>query len=149
MDNLPFVIERVFDAPVEKVWDAITKNEEMKEWYFQLADFKPVIGFEFQFTGKADENTEYLHLCKVTEVVDKKKLTYSWRYDGMPGISFVSFELFAEIKKTRLKLTHAGIESFSSGGPHFASQNFAEGWTFILDKSLNGYLMKDAERASR
>ncbi len=140
MNNQPFVIERVFDVPVEKVWDAITINEQMKKWYFQLADFKPVVGFEFQFTGKADENTEYLHLCKITEVVIGKKLTYSWRYNGLPGISFVSFELFAEGKKTRLKLTHTGIESFASGGPNFEKQSFEKGWTYILDKSLKGFL---------
>jgi uncharacterized protein YndB with AHSA1/START domain len=145
MNNKPYVIEHVFDAPVEKVWDAITKNEQMKKWYFQLEDFKPVVGFEFQFTGKADENTEYLHLCKVTEVISRKKLAYSWRYDGLPGISFVSFELFAEGKKTRLKLTHTGIESFASGGLHFEKQSFEKGWTYILDKSLNGFLEEEVE----
>jgi uncharacterized protein YndB with AHSA1/START domain len=147
MNSHPFVIEREFDTTVEKVWDAITKNEQMKKWYFQLEDFKPVVGFEFQFTGKADENTEILHLCKVTEVEDEKKLTYSWRYDGLPGISFVSFELFAEGKKTRLKLTHTGIESFAFGGPHFEKQSFEKGWTYILDKSLGNFLKKENLRA--
>jgi uncharacterized protein YndB with AHSA1/START domain len=140
MNNQPIVIECAFNVSADKVWDAITKNEQMKNWYFQLADFKPVVGYEFQFTGKADENTEYLHLCKVTEAIVRKKLTYSWRYDGLPGISFVSFELFAEGKKTRLKLTHTGLESFASGGPHFEKQSFENGWTYILGKSLTNFL---------
>jgi uncharacterized protein YndB with AHSA1/START domain len=138
--NQPFVIERIFNVPVEKLWDAITKNEQMSKWYFQLADFKPVVGFEFRFTGKADENTEYLHICKITEVIDKKKLTYSWRYDGLPGISFVSFELFPQGDKTRLKLTHIGIERFASAGTHFEKQSFEKGWNYILDKSLKPFL---------
>jgi uncharacterized protein YndB with AHSA1/START domain len=112
----------------------------MKEWYFQIAEFKPVVGFEFQFIGKTDENKEYLHLCKVTEVVPGKKLAYSWRYDGLPGNSIVTFELFAEGEKTRLKLTHTGIESFAIGGPDFVKENFVQGWTYILDKSLMGHL---------
>jgi uncharacterized protein YndB with AHSA1/START domain len=140
MSNHPFEIERLFDAPVTKVWDALTKNVQLKEWYFQIADFKPVVGFEFQFIGKTEENKEYLHLCKVTEVVPGKKLVYSWRYDGLPGNSSVSFELFAEGQKTRLKLTHSGLESFAASGPDFVKQNFAVGWTYILDKSLKGYL---------
>jgi uncharacterized protein YndB with AHSA1/START domain len=140
MSNQPFVIERVFDVSVSKVWDALTKNEQMKKWYFQLPDFKPVVGFEFTFSGQGKEATEYKHLCKVTEVIPGKKLTYSWCYDGYPGNSFVSFELFEEGKKTKLKLTHTGLDSFKDAGLDFAIENFAEGWTQILDRSLKSYL---------
>ena len=139
MSSQPFVIERVFDAPVTKVWDALTRNEQMKKWYFQLADFKPVVGFEFQFTAK-NEQVEYHHICKVTEVIGGKKLAYSWRYKGYPGISIVTFELFQEGNKTKLKLTHAGLETLEPGGPGFARKNFEEGWTSILDKSLKGFV---------
>jgi uncharacterized protein YndB with AHSA1/START domain len=140
MSHQPFIIERVFDAPVTRIWDALTRNEEMKKWYFSLSDFKPVVGFEFQFTGKTDENTEYLHLCRVTEVIAGKKLAYSWRYDGHPGNSIVTFELFEEGSKTRLRLTHAGLESFASSGNDFREENFAGGWTFILDRSLKEFV---------
>jgi hypothetical protein len=57
MKEEPFVIERTFNTPVEKVWNAIT-------------------------------------------------------YDGYSGISFITFELFPIEGKTRLKLTHAGLENF-------------------------------------
>ena len=33
------VIERTYNAPVEKVWKAITDKEEMKQWYFDLDAF--------------------------------------------------------------------------------------------------------------
>lgn len=140
MNNHPLEIERLFDAPVSKVWDALTLNEQMKKWYFQIQEFKPEVGFEFGFIGKTEVGIEYLHLCKITEVLPLKKLVYSWRYDGLPGISFVSFELFEEDKKTRLRLTHSGIESFASGGRDFSKENFSGGWTYILDKSLKDYL---------
>ena len=147
MSNHPFVIERLLDAPVSRVWDALTKNEQMKKWYFDLADFQPVVGFEFSFTGKTEEGTEYLHLCKVTDVVTGKKLAYSWRYDGYPGNSVVSIELSEEGAKTKLRLTHSGLETFASGGPDFAKENFAKGWTSILDKSLKEFLEKTPVRA--
>jgi uncharacterized protein YndB with AHSA1/START domain len=140
MNNLPLGVEHVFDAPVSRVWNALTVNEQMKKWYFQIPEFKPEPGFEFRFKGKTEEGVEYLHLCRITEVLPHKKLAYSWRYDGLPGISFVSFELYDEDKKTRLRLTHTGLESFADDGPNFARENFAEGWTYILDKSLREYL---------
>ena len=40
MTNEPFVIERVFNAPPEKVWKAITDKNAMKQWYFDIAEFE-------------------------------------------------------------------------------------------------------------
>ena len=139
MKDEPFFIERTFPATVEKVWKAITDKNEMKLWYFDLAEFKAEVGFKFQFLGGPPEK-EYLHLCEVTEVVTGKKLTYSWRYDGYKGISFVTFELFGEGANTRLKLTHAGLETFPIENPDLAKHNFAEGWTAIIGESLKKYL---------
>ena len=76
-------------------------------WYFDLKEFKPEAGFEFEFIVEHEGNT-YDHRCKVTEVVPQKKLAYTWRYQGHEGDSLVTFELFAEGEKTKLKLTHAG-----------------------------------------
>jgi len=137
----PFVIERTYNAPIDKVWQAITDKDKMKEWYFDLEKFKPEVGFEFQFTGGTEEN-KFLHLCKITEVIPGKKLTHSWRYDGYPGESFVTFELFDEGNKTKLKLTHAGLETFPSK-PDFAKSNFEAGWTDIIGRSLLEYLDKN------
>jgi len=141
MKNEPFVIERTYNAPVEKIWKAITDKNQMKQWYFDLAEFKPEVGFEFQFYGGTPEK-QWLHLCKVTEVIPMKKLTHSWRYEGYDGNSFVTFELFPEGNKTRLKLTHEGLESFPAV-PEFRKENFTEGWTSIIGKSLKEFLEKE------
>ena len=146
MKNEAFTIERTYNAPVEKVWKAITDKEEMKQWYFDLSEFKPVVGFEFQFTGEGHKGEKYLHLCKITDVVANKKLTYSWRYDGYEGNSFVTFELFEEGSNTRLKLTHAGLETFPVNNPDFAKESFAEGWTFIVGKSLKEFVEKQLHK---
>ena len=142
MKNKAFEIERTYNAPVAKVWKAITDKDEMKQWYFDLAEFKTEVGFEFQFYGEGKEGQKYLHLCKITEVVPGKKLTYTWRYDGYEGNSFVTFELFPEVDKTRLKLTHEGVESFSMNGPDFAKESFAAGWTEITGISLKNFVEK-------
>src|ERR1700731_4136492 len=141
MKEKPIVVERTLDAPIGKVWKALTDKDQMKEWYFDLSTFKPELGFEFQFEGGKDDR-RYLHLCKVTELVKEKKITYSWRYDGYEGISYVSFELFAEGDKTRLKLTHKNLESFPKSNPDFAKENFDQGWTHIIGSSLPAYLEK-------
>ena len=142
MNEQPFVIERIYNAPLEKVWKAITDRTEMKQWYFDIAEFKPEPGFEFSFTA-GDSNKSYLHLCRITEVEEGKKLAYTWRYDGYEGDSEVTWELFEENGKTRVKLTHSGLETFpAETNPDLAKNNFEQGWNEILGKSLKEYLEK-------
>src|SRR5439155_11999487 len=95
------VFERTFNAPVAKVWRALTDVEEMRQWYFDLKEFRPEVGFEFEFTVE-HEGMTYHHLCKITEAIPQKKIAYTWRYKGEPGNSLVTFELFPEEEKTRL-----------------------------------------------
>jgi len=141
MNNEPIIIERIYNAATTKVWKAISDKNEMKKWYFDLAEFKPEVGFEFQFYGGKEER-QYLHLCRITEVIVGKKLTYSWRYDGYEGISYVTFELFNEGNQTRLILTHKGLETFPVSNPDFGKENFVEGWTHIVGISLKEFVEK-------
>lgn len=141
MNNEPVIIERSFNSPAIKIWKAITNRDEMAKWYFNLKEFKTEVGFEFRFSGGPSPEKQYQHICVITEVNYCKKLTYSWRFDGYEGNSYVTFELFAEGEnQTRVKLTHAGLETFPANNPDFAKHNFATGWTGILDQSLKGYL---------
>ena len=131
----PLVLERTFDAPVARVWQAMTTKEEMSRWFFDLKEFKAQAGFEFQFAVEHEGNT-YDHRCKVTEVVPQKKLAFTWRYHGHEGDSLVTFELLAEGTKTRLKLTHAGVETFPKT-PQFVRKNFERGWNYISTALLD------------
>jgi len=135
------VVERTFSAPPERIWKALTDVEEMRCWYFDLKEFKPEVGFEFEFTVE-HEGVKYCHLCKITEVIPQKKLAYTWRYKGHEGDSLVTFELFADGDKTRLKLTHEGLETFPKT-PSFARKRFMEGWTQIIGSSLKEFVESD------
>lgn len=132
------VIERTFNAPVEKVWKALTDVDEMREWYFGLKEFRPKVGFEFEFVVEHERMT-YHHLCKVTEVIPQKKIAYTWRYKGHEGDSLVMFQLSADGDKTRLKLTHEGLETFPKT-PAFARENFLKGWTEIIGSELKQFV---------
>ena len=135
------VLERSFNAPVARVWKALTDADEMRIWYFDFKKFKPEVGFEFEFTVE-HEGMKYHHLCKITEVIPQKKLAYTWRYEGYEGESLVTFELFADGDKTRLKLTHVGLETFPKL-PAFARENFVKGWTEIIGASLKDFVEGD------
>jgi len=140
MTTEPFVIEKSYNAPIETVWQAITDRDKMKQWYFKLDAFKPEVGFEFRFSGGSEEKS-YLHICKITEIVPGKKLTHTWQYDSYAGETYVTWELFEEGGRTRLRLTHTGLETLPKY-PDFAKENFAMGWTQLIGASLKDYVEK-------
>jgi uncharacterized protein YndB with AHSA1/START domain len=136
--NNPLIVERTFNAPVERVWKAISTREEIGEWSFDMKKFKAEIGFKFEFYAGKDD-VKYLHRCQVTEVIPHKKLAYTWRYEGHPGNSLVTIELFAEGKKTHLKLTHTGLETFPQTAD-FKRSNFVAGWNMLLGTHLKKFV---------
>lgn len=144
MQNKTVMDERLLNAPVSLVWNAITRVEEMRQWYFGLEDFKAETGFTFEFTAGAGD-VQYKHLCEVTEAIKEKRLAYTWKYDGYPGNSLVTWELEAQGDKTLLRIVHTGLASFAANGIHFTPESFKGGWTHFGD-ALKAYLQQQAQR---
>jgi len=134
-------IERVFDAPVEKVWEALTNENKMKQWYFPDIEFKPIVGHVTEFNVHHD-GKDFFHIWKVTEVKPVEKIAYEWHYRGYPGNSLLSFSLEnIQDEKTRVTLLHEHLESFlPDQNPNLSSDNFTEGWTNFIDSRLRDFL---------
>ena len=139
MNSDPVIVEETYTSSPAMIWSALTNSAEMRQWYFEIADFKPTLGFEFNFKA-GRPGSEVVHLCRVTEVVPKRKIAYSWRYEGVAGNSLVAFELIPEGEKTQVRITHSGLETFPKSHPDLARENFVEGWRAILGESLKSYL---------
>ena len=137
-DNV--VVKQRVNAPVEKVWNAITDKSQMKEWYFDIPDFNPQPHTEFAFWGGSEED-RYHHHCEVLEVVPNEKLKHTWSY---PEISkektLVKWELQADGEGTLVTLTHKGLENFNHLGKDFEHQSFENGWNEIVTKSLKDFV---------
>jgi uncharacterized protein YndB with AHSA1/START domain len=133
MNTESIVIERTYNIPADKVWQALTDVEKINQWFFQLPDFKAQVGFAFSFSGK-DNGVRVVHESVIKEVIPGKKLAYSMIYQDHPQESLVTFELFDEGDKTRLLFTHSGLEEMAKGSPLFAREKFLGGWTYLTDK---------------
>lgn len=134
----PLIKEVLLDAPASRVWEAITDREQLKQWCFDMKAFRAEVGFHFEFFGEKD-GQKFLHLCEVLEVETERRMKWLWTYKDVPGRSYVTFELFPEGNKTRLRLTHEGLETFPQD-ENYAKNNFVEGWNQLLGKSLPGFL---------
>ena len=72
----PVMVEQTFHASADRVWQTLTDNRKMKQWYFDMPALKPELGFEFQFDGQ-NEGRTFHHLCRITQVVTGKVLEFS------------------------------------------------------------------------
>ena len=137
-DNV--IIKQRVNAPIDKVWNAITDRSQMKEWYFDIADFKADLHTEFSFYEPGGEN-KYQHHGEILEVIPKAKLKHSWSY---PEISkektIVKWNLQDEGDKTLVILTHKGLENFVHLGEEFSKDAFDKGWTEIVSIKLKNYM---------
>lgn len=141
LERMPVVIDRVYDAPVNTVWRALTELDQMKQWYMPfLESFEPRVGFETRFSVK-HEGKDFPHIWTITEVQPEKKISYTWKFPGFPGESLLTYELFPQGNKTRLRLTHAGLETHEGRkNTDLARKNFQWGWN-ELDMALEKFLL--------
>lgn len=131
--------EIVIDQSVERVWEALTQPEEMRNWYFNISNFEPIEGEIFDFiVSFTDEDGEhnFRHLFKIVRVIPAEKLQHTWEYPGHSGgTSVLTWELFPREESTVVVLTHEGTETFlDEGSKYFTKESFLAGWTDILQR---------------
>jgi uncharacterized protein YndB with AHSA1/START domain len=137
-------LERILDAPVDKVWRYITEADLRREWFMGGTDARP--GGEFELLNDHD-NLSDDDVAYPANYAEFKGTTWSERVirfepprilettfqSGKNGN--VRFELFPQGDRTRLVLTHSGIESGTG------AQDFGSGWNShltVLQEKLAG-----------
>lgn len=141
MKNSPVIIEQEYPVPIDKVWNAITDKEEMKQWYFTIHDFILKKGSTFNFY-ESEETKQYHHRCLITEIKPKTKFQHTWTYpDNSHGQSLLTWMLEPLEEGTRVTIIHEGVDSFRRAGRNFSRESFKAGWKEILGKSLKNYLI--------
>jgi uncharacterized protein YndB with AHSA1/START domain len=142
-------LERTLDAPVEKVWRYLTEADLRRQWFMGGTDARPDSAFELivDHDNLSDDDVPYpdSHACFKGTVFservirfDPPRLLETTFQGGDNGT--VTYELHSEGDRTRLVLTHAGIQSPTG------HQDFGSGWTShlaVLEEKLAGRGVKD------
>ena len=130
----PVVVEQIINAPISKVWNAISDLTEMHAWFFEeIESFEPTAGFETQFQIEHEGKT-YLHQWKIIEVEPGKRIVYDWQYEHCEGQGKVEWDLVATEVGTKLTLTNSVVESFPDDDPAFTRESCEGGWQFLLER---------------
>ena len=108
-DDEQVTLEYELDAPVEKVWRALTVPEFVAAWLMP-GDVSATEGHTFSLSGTAPDEPARVE-CTVEESRPNQVLRYSWREDGAEE-SIVSFELEAgQEGRTILRLMHGPVQA--------------------------------------
>ena len=130
-------LTRVYEAPLEKVWQALTDQKAMSEWLMPC-DFEPKIGHKFQFRTKSYPGFDGIVNCEVLELRENELLSFSWSGGSLKN-TVVTFKLLPENGKTRLDFEHSGFEGLVNS--IIVRKILSNGWKKkILSVQLPNYL---------
>jgi uncharacterized protein YndB with AHSA1/START domain len=113
----------VFNAPIQKVWEAVATSEGIASW-FMPNDFEPKVGHEFTLQSPFGPSP-----CKVLELDPPNRLSFSWDESW-----HVSFELKELEGKTEFTLIHSGW-----GDPNEIMTKPGETQSVIRNRMNNGW----------
>jgi uncharacterized protein YndB with AHSA1/START domain len=142
------VIERVFAAPVDLVWQMWTQPEHFQKWYGPKGFTVPVADMDLQVGGRRlicmaspDGSMRMWTTGEYTEIVPNQRLVYTespadengnvvspaamGMPDGYPATTVVTVLLEDLGGRTRMVMTHAGMPADSGAGG---------GWEQAFDK---------------
>ncbi|GIP32212.1 SRPBCC domain-containing protein [Paenibacillus sp. J2TS4] len=133
-DTLPDIRQtKRLNAPIQKVWDAVSTAEGLAAW-FMPNDMQPVVGHEFQLNA----GPFGMSPCKVTQVDPPRRLSFTWGKDWS-----LTFELIDLDGQTEFTLIHSGwdIEAVTEFGESHAlvRDRMNEGWVGLV-KKLSTYV---------
>jgi uncharacterized protein YndB with AHSA1/START domain len=137
-------LEKIYNAPIEVVWKAITDRQQMKKWYFDFPEgFKLEVGSWFEWYGGDPEGKQWLHRGRILEFKKNEKLVHSWEYPGYTGISTITWKLVpVDAKTTKLIFSHEFTVPFDPSMDVFNRNNFVQGWDYIINTGLEQFLKK-------
>ncbi len=135
--------EALLDHSIDKVWNAITKAEEISTWFIR-ADFKAEKGYKYTFTSEPNEKG-----CTIISGEVKKSdpytLIYTWIVADTKIETTVKWVLESTESGTKLSLEHSGISNYAGDTAVAMFESFNGGWNNCINE-LTEYL-KEAVNA--
>ncbi|MGQ4596855.1 SRPBCC domain-containing protein [Nocardia sp. R6R-6] len=104
-------IERVFDAPRERVWDAYSRIELLAQWWgrghkldIERWEFRP--GGHWRFVEHSEDGTEGTDGFegRFREITAQERIVYSFEWDGMPAHVAIDQVGFIDLGDGRTKV---------------------------------------------
>jgi uncharacterized protein YndB with AHSA1/START domain len=146
------VVERTFNAPVERIWQMWTQPQHLKNWYGPQGFSVTITEMDVRVGGRhlfcmtsADGSTKMWLVGEYTEIVPNKRLVYTdsmsdeqgnilppsafGQSDDFPTVTVVTVALENMNGRTKMVVTHAGVPANDEG----ASAGWEQAFTKMAD----------------
>jgi uncharacterized protein YndB with AHSA1/START domain len=106
-------IERVFDAPVERVWQAFTDPELLAQWWGRgnkllIERMEVERGGHWRFVEHSPDGVHGFE-GRYREVTPRERLVQTFEWDGMPGYVAVDTAVFEDLGDGRTKVVTTSL----------------------------------------
>ena len=106
-------IERVFDAPVERVWQAFTDPELLAQWWGRgnklvIERMEVERGGHWRFVEHSPDGVHGFE-GRYREVTPRDRLVQTFEWDGMPGYVAVDTAVFEDLGDGRTKVVTTSL----------------------------------------
>ncbi len=94
-NDLEIVLTREFDAPIQLVFDVLTKPEHVNKWFAPYEEKMKVcsidlrVGGDYHFVMVTDDGTECSFRGTFLEVEPPTRTVETWTFEGWPGVEAV------------------------------------------------------------
>ena len=106
-------IERIFDAPRERVWKAITDPTLVAQWWGRgnklvIEKFEPQRGGHWRFVEHSPDGVHGFE-GRYREVTPPERIVQTFEWDGMPGHVIVETMTLEDLGDGRTKLVNTSL----------------------------------------
>lgn len=136
--SIKLEIRRTFSASQEKVFQAFTEPNIIKQWFGpgpmtnQQAELEQKVGGLYTFAATNPEGEVYTVKGTIKEYKPYEKLAYTWKWTSPGAIeTMVTFTFIDKGSETEVYLLHENFETEESKSHHNA------GWDGCFDKLNN------------
>lgn len=108
-------VERIFDAPPERVFKAYTDPELIPRWWGPrgtetiVEELDPTAGGVWRFRSRGSDGSEIVFRGVFREVTPHERLVQTFEWDGMPGHVSVETAVFEDLGDGRTKVVSDSI----------------------------------------
>jgi uncharacterized protein YndB with AHSA1/START domain len=128
-------MERTFQAPPERVFDAWTSEEVMRRWWHAVHGWETTVAEVDLRVGGAvrvvmrdpDKDEEYGGGGRYTEIDRPRRLAFTWLWDNQSTSGLIELEFEEQDGATLVRFTHSGLWDEEAVRSH------EEGWNGAFD----------------
>ncbi len=136
MQNL-IKIEKFFNHPLQKVWNAITEEQSVSKWFLP-GNFKAETGYKYELTGKPSGNWDGRLYGTVLEVDEPKRLVYTFKTNELDSEMTVTWNLTEKDGGTLISLVHSDFDKLINNVDYLFN-DISKGWNMCFT-DLEKYL---------